>query len=147
MQHNRWVNEQGVFIVNRSMLWGVLAMLSLGGLVTSQAQEIGDATEKTILALEGQWIKSQKTNNPDLLAPLWADQFVNTDSNGNVRNKVETLALERATKYSSADYPELNVTVIGSTAIATSIWKGEYIDESGKAVNSHSRWTDTWVKM
>ena len=130
--------------MNRKLLWGVFALLSLGSAAASRAQE---TAEKTILALEAQWIQSQKTNNPDLLAPLLADKFVNTDSNGNVRNKNETLALERATKYSSADYPQLKVTVFGDTAIATSVWKGEYIDDSGKAASSHSRWTDTWVKM
>ena len=92
-------------------------------------------------------MQSQTTNNPDLLAPLLADKFVNTNADGKVRNKAETLAAEKATKYSSAEYPELKVTVFGDTAIATSVWKGEYTDESGKPAKSHSRWTDTWVKM
>jgi ketosteroid isomerase-like protein len=33
------------------------------------------------------------------------------------------------------------------TAIATGGFKGQGTDESGKAFNTHSRWTDTWVKM
>ena len=126
----------------------VSARFALAGSASlSQAQQASGATEKAILALEKQWIQSQKTNNPDLLAPLLADKFVNTSTDGKVRNKAETLAEEKATKYSSAEYPELKVTVFGDTAIATSVWKGQYTDESGKPVNSHSRWTDTWVKM
>lgn len=144
---HRWVEHKKGNPMTRHLLWTVFALLSLGSVPASQAGETSDATEKSILALEAQWIRSQKTNNPDLLAPLLADKFVNTDTQGNVRNKNETLALERASKYSSAEYPELKVIVFGDTAIATSVWKGEYIDDSGKAVSSHSRWTDTWVKM
>ena len=122
-------------------------MLSLGNVSSSQAQDASGATEKAILALESQWIQSQTTNNPALLAPLLADRFINTGTDGKVRNRAETLVTEKATKYSSAEYPELKVTVFGDTAIATSVWRGQYTDESGKPVNSHSRWTDTWVKM
>ena len=43
----------------------------------SQAQTTG-GTEKAVAALEEQWLQSQKTNNPDLVAPLLADKFVST---------------------------------------------------------------------
>lgn len=133
--------------MNRTWLWYGLALVALANASFSQAQQVSDATEKAVLALENQWIESQKSNNPDLLAPLLADKFVNTGTDGKTRNKAETLAAERATRYSSAEYPELNVRVFGDTAIATSVWRGRYTDESGMLVNSHSRWTDTWVKM
>ena len=133
--------------MKRTWLWCVFALLSLGSASLSQAQQASGATEKAVVALEKQWMQSQKTNNPDLLAPLLADKYVETDTDGKVRNKAETLANERATKYSSVEYQDLKVTVFGDTAIATSVWKGQYTDESGKPVNSHSRWTDTWVKM
>ena len=133
--------------MKKPWLWCVFALLSLGSASLSQAEQASGATEKAVLALENQWIQSQKTNNPDLLAPLLADKFVDTSTDGKVRNKAETLAAERATKYSSSEYRITKVTVFGDTAIATSVWKGQYTDESGKPVNSHSRWTDTWVKM
>ena len=76
-----------------------------------------------------------------------ADKYVETDQDGKVRNKAETLASAKATKYSSVEFQDMKVTVFGDTAIATAAWKGKYTDESGKTVNSHSRWTDTWIKM
>lgn len=122
-------------------------MLSLVSASLSQAQPASGATEKAVLALENQWMQSQKTNNPDLVAPLLADKFVETSGEGKVRNRTESLANAKATKYSNVEYQDMKVTVYGDTAIATGGFKGQGTDESGKPFNSHSRWTDTWVKM
>ena len=62
-------------------------------------------------------------------------------------NKAELVASARATKFSSVEYQDIKVTVFGDTAIATGGFKGQGTDESGKSFNTHSRWTDTWVKM
>lgn len=133
--------------MKRIWLWCLLAMLSLGSASLSQAQQASDATEKAILALEDQWAQSQKTNNRDLLDPLLADKFVETTDDGKVRNKAESMAIAKATKYSSVEYQDVKVTVFGDAAIATGAFKGQGTDESGKPFNVHSRWTDTWVKM
>ena len=60
--------------------WCLLAMASVAGSAWSQAHSSSGATEKAIAALENTWLQSQKTNNPDLVAPLLADKFVSTDS-------------------------------------------------------------------
>lgn len=133
--------------MKRTLLWCLLPLLSLANASLSLAQQSNDEAEKAFLALEKQWMQSQKTNNPDLLAPLLADKFVYTSTDGKVRNKAEVLAGEKATKYSSVEYPELKVTVFGDTAIATIVSKSQFSDESGKPAKSHSRWTDTWVRM
>ncbi len=133
--------------MKRTWLWCLLALLSLGNASLSQAQQPSGAIEKAVAALENQWMQSQKTNNPDLVAPLLADRFSNTSSDGKVSNKTESLASAKATKYSSVEYEDVKVTVFGDTAIATGGFKGQGTDESGKPFNSHSRWTDTWVKM
>ena len=133
--------------MKRTWLWCVVALLSLGSASFAQAQQATSATEKAVLALENQWLQALKTNNPDLLVPLLADKYVGTDTQGKVRNKSETLSAERAIKYSSSEIQDVNVTVFGDTAIATGVSKSQYTDETGKPVNSHSRWTDTWVKM
>lgn len=133
--------------MKRISLYFLLALLSLGSSSLSQAQQPSSATEKAILALENQWMQSQKTNNPDLLASVLADKFVETSGEGKVRNKAESLANAKATKFSSVEYQDIKVTVFGDTAIATGSFKGQGTDESGKAFNTHSRWTDTFVKM
>jgi len=45
-------------------------LFSLASATVLQAQQTSGATEKAIIELENQWLQSQKTNNPDLLAPL-----------------------------------------------------------------------------
>ena len=113
----------------------------------SQAQQAAGDTEKAVAALENQWLQSQKTNNPDLVAPLLADKFVSTGGDGKVENKSESLAEAKTRKYSSADYENVKVTVFGDTAIAIGAFKGEGTEASGKPFKEHERWTDTWVKM
>ena len=122
----------------------LICSLGLLLLVTAAWSQTG--TEKAVAALEQQWLQSNQTNNPDLLAPLLADKFVNTSSEGKVTGKSETLAEGKNTKWESAEYEDLKVTVFGDTAIATGVFKGKGT-RSGKPFDEHERWTDTWVKM
>jgi hypothetical protein len=105
------------------------------------------ATEKAVAALEQQWLKAQQTSNPDLLEPLLADRFIETTSDGKLMSKAEALAGTKASKYESAEYTDVKVSVFGNTAIATGEFKGKGTDETGKPIDSPERWTDTWVKM
>jgi hypothetical protein len=132
--------------MNRIWAACLIALLSLGGAVLSQSQS-SDGTEKAIAALAQQWLKSQKTNNPELVGPLLADKFTNTSADGKVTDRTATLANAKATKYESADYEDVKVIVFGDTAIAIGGFVGKGTDASGKAFNSHERFTDTWVKM
>ncbi len=128
-------------------MWSALGLLSLGTAAWAQVQPAGGATEKAIAALEHQWLQSQQTNNPELLAPLLADKIVGTGADGKVANREQMLAEAKGRKYSSADYENVQVTVFGDAAIATGGYRGKGIDASGKAFDEHERWTDTWVKM
>jgi ketosteroid isomerase-like protein len=128
-------------------MWCLIGLLSVGSAAWSQAQQTSGGTDKAIAALENQWLQSQKTNNPDLVAPLLADKFVSTGSDGKVLYKAAALADAKARKYASAEYENVQVTVFGDTAIATGGYKGKGTDASGKPFDEHERWTDTWVKM
>jgi ketosteroid isomerase-like protein len=132
---------------NYTKAWYLIALLSLGGAVSSQAQQTSGGAEQAVAALENRWLQSYKTNNPDLVSPLLADKFVSTGADGKVMNKAESLADAKATKNASADYENLKVTVFGGTAIATGGYKGKGTDPSGKAFEVHLQWTDTWVRM
>jgi hypothetical protein len=132
--------------MKRTLLWCLLGFVLLVSAAWSKAQKSGGA-EQAVAALEQQWLQSQKTNNPDLFTPLLADKFVNTNSEGKVTGKAETLATARATKYTSAEYEDVKVTVFGDVAIATGGFKGKGTDASGKPFDEHERFTDTWVKM
>jgi len=124
-------------------LFGVLA---LAGTAWAQAQQGDDTSEKAVAALENQWLESQKTNNPDLVAPLLADKFVSTSAEGKLQSKAEMLAATRKRKYTSVEYNDVHVTGFGNTAIATGVYKGKGTD-TGKPFDETERWTDTWVKM
>ena len=131
--------------MNRTWMWCLIGFFSLGSAAWSTAQTGG--TEKAVAALEQQWLQSQKTNNPDLVAPLLADQFVATGNDGKVTGKAESLARDKGIQYDSIDYEDVKVTVFGDTAIATGGSKAKGTDEKGKPLDEHVRWTDTWVKM
>jgi ketosteroid isomerase-like protein len=122
-----------------------LTLILVATVAWSQASKGGGA-EQAVMSLEQQWLQSQKTNNPDLIAPHLADKFVMTVTEGKVIDKAEYLKLSKARKYSSAEYKDLKVTVFGDTAIATGVYKGKGI-ASGKPFDETERFTDTWVKM
>ena len=132
--------------MKRTLIWFLVGSVLLVSAARSPAQKSG-GTEQAVGALEQQWLQSQKTNNPGLLAPLLADKVVSTSSDGKVEGKAEMLARAKSTKYSSAEYTDMKVTVFGDTAIATGGFKGKGTDESGKSFDEDERWTDTWVKM
>jgi ketosteroid isomerase-like protein len=128
---------------------GILCLVGLILLVAtawSQSNQTG-GLEQAVAAREQQWLQSQKANNPELLIPLLADDFVSTSSDGKVTGKAGMLATAKSMKWSSVDYDDVKVKVFGDTAIATGGFKGKGTDASGKPISLNERWTDTWVKM
>jgi uncharacterized protein (TIGR02246 family) len=106
------------------------------------------ADEQAVTAAEHQWLKSQQTNNAELLAPLLADKVVETSATGKVyAGKEAVLADAKTDTWSSVDYTDLKVTVFGHTAIATGTFVGKGKDASGKPLDERVRFTDTWLKM
>jgi len=61
-------------------MWCVIALLSIGNTAWSQGKMSSSETEKAVAALEQQWLKAQKTNNPDLVAPLLSDKIIGTSN-------------------------------------------------------------------
>jgi ketosteroid isomerase-like protein len=132
--------------MKRIVMWCLIGLVLLVSTVRSEAQTTS-GTEKAVAALEEQWLQSQKTNNPELTAPLLADKFVDTSSDGKVMGKAEFLATQKSIKWSSAENTDVKVMVFGNTAIATGTEKWKGTDASGQALDENERWTDTWVKM
>jgi len=132
--------------MKRTVRWCFLGLFVLTSAVWSQVQKTA-GTEQAVAALEQKWLQSQKTNNPDLVAPLLADNYVNTSPDGEVSDKATFLALSKTIKFDSVEYENLKVTAFGDTAIAMGkvIYKGT--DPTGKPLDVHERFTDTWVKM
>jgi ketosteroid isomerase-like protein len=129
-----------------TLIWCLISSILLVSAGTAQAQKSSE-TEKAIVALENEWEKAENTANPDLLAPLLADKFVNTSSDGKVTGKAEALEDLKSFVKGSASITSLKVVVFGSTAMAYGVGKAKVTDASGKITEMNEHWTDTWVKM
>lgn len=128
----------------RSQVWGSLVLVLIVGAAAQAAP--GGTAEQAVAAAEHQWLRSQQTNNVELLAPLLADKVVETSGEGKVlAGKDAVLAAAKSEKWSSAEYSDLKVTVFGDTAIATGTFTGKGTDAAGKPIDARARFTDTWV--
>src|SRR5271157_3958032 len=103
--------------MKRMLMCFILLLMALA----VQAQ-MGGGVEKAIASMEQQWTAAGKMSNPDGVAPLLADNFINEIS-------------------------DVKVTTFGNTAIATGAWRGKGTSSDGKPVDAHERWVDTWMKM
>jgi ketosteroid isomerase-like protein len=129
----------------RSLLWGSVALaMTMSGAAAQAATAAGAA--QAVITGEHQWLKAQQTNNAELLSPLLADRIVETEQDKVFVGKKAVLAEAKVEIWSSAEYPELKVTVFGRTAIAIGTFIGKETI-AGKPVNVRVRFTDTWVKM
>jgi ketosteroid isomerase-like protein len=121
-------------------------LINMVGVLLIATAAWSQSTEKSITALEQQWVQSQLTNNPDLLVPLLADNFITTSDDGKVTGKSETIASYKQTRWTSAEIMNVKVVVYGDTAIAIGTYKGKG-SKNGKSFQAHEQWTDTWIKM
>ena len=128
----------------KSLALGAIAL----GMFTSGAVALAaDADDQAVAAAEHQWLKSQQTNNVELLAPLLDDKVVETNEEGKlIVGKNAVVAEAKATVWKSAEYTDEKVTVFDHTAIATGTFTGKGT-AAGKPIDARTRYTDTWVKM
>jgi len=122
------------------------AIICVVGLLVLATAAWSQNIEKAIADLEDQWLQSQKSNNPDLLAPLLADKFITTSDNGKVTGKSEVITSYQLTRWTSAENTNVKVVGYGDTAIAIGTYKGKG-SKNGKPFKAHEQWTDTWIKM
>jgi uncharacterized protein (TIGR02246 family) len=101
----------------------------------------------SITHLEQAWADAQKAGDAANVAPLLADNFINTDVDGNRSGKSELLSNLKGGKWEQNEISDVKVSVYGDTAIATGAWAGKGVDGDGTKVDRRERWTDTWVKM
>src|SRR5690349_4117612 len=103
----------------------VLGLLSMATVTWAQGSPAAGATDKAIVGLEEKWLQAEKTNNPALVDPLLASDFMGTSRDGKVQTKADILKDTKTTKWESAGYEAVKVKTFGSTAIATGIFKGK----------------------
>lgn len=123
-----------------------LAMLAMSVASHAQMSKTNEVQE-TVTKMEQQWTADSKAGNVDAIAPILADNFVNMDADGTVHGKADTLARMKGAKWQVNEISDVKVTVFGTTAIATGAWQGKGTTSDGKAVDTHERWVDTWMKI
>lgn len=132
--------------MHRSLVLICLLTFAAAAALPAKAQNSPDI-EKSIADLESKWAEAQKTGKPDDVAPLLADGFVNTDTDGKVSGKDSLLANLKGGKWEHNGISDVKVIVFGHVAIATGAWAGKGVDGDGTKIDRHERWTDTWVRM
>ncbi len=130
-------------------------LLLIAGMAFAQQQESAMASPNTRMTsnvdqqlkdMENKWAKASLSGDTNSLAPMLADDFVNLDSDGSMRNKTETLDRTKKSKMEMSQLSDMQVTQHGDTAIVTGTWTGKGTSADGKPIDAKERWTDTWVK-
>jgi ketosteroid isomerase-like protein len=103
--------------------------------------------EKTLMDLEGQWVKAALASKGEALAPLLATDFVSIQSDGTAQTKAEYVAMTNKGKWQVSEVSDMNVQVHGDSAVVTGTWTGKGTDGMGRAVDTRERFADTWVKV
>ncbi len=105
------------------------------------------SVQSDILAQEKAWNKAELNHDPAALAKLLADEFVLTEPDGSVLDKLEEVAFTADAKahFEIEESSNLKVQVYSDAAVVTGAYyeKGTY---HGKPFEHRGRFTDTWVR-
>ena len=102
--------------------------------------------EKAVSDLEYQWAEAQRLGKADVVGPMLAETFTNTDVDGETYGKPRLLSNLKGGKWEVNGISDVEVKVYGDAAVATGSWKGKGVDGDGTRIDRTERWTDTWVK-
>lgn len=129
--------------MKKVLLCSVLIMAAL----TVQAQ-MGGGAEKAIADMEHQWASAIKMGNPDAIAPMLAENFIQVNRDGSMRSKPQLLGTIKGSKWEINEISDVKVIMSGNNAaIATGTWQGKGTTGTGAAIDARERWVDTWLKM
>jgi len=125
----------------------LLVLLVLVSTTYLQAQKNSDLESK-LVAMENAWNLAQKDHDARALDALVADNFVNTDYEGQVMTKAQFLADAKDTsyKFESVGNTDVSIFVYGTTAVVAGTYHTTGTHK-GKPFDSHGRFTDTWVQI
>ena len=125
------------------ILGGILAVMLVALALPAQPS----IAETAVFDLEYQWAEAQRLGKADVVGPMLADNFVNTDADGVTYGKAQLLSNLKGGKWEENGISDVKVRVYGDAGVATGSWKGKGVDGDGMDIDRSERWTDTWVKM
>jgi ketosteroid isomerase-like protein len=122
-----------------------LVVLAFGVAILAQTQ--AESVEQELIKLEKEWGNALVNRGVAFLDGIFADDYIGTDSEGNVLTRAQEMASVRSGDYVliSMVLDDIRVHVYGDTAVyfGRSTDKAQY---KSKDVSGQYRWTDTWVK-
>jgi ketosteroid isomerase-like protein len=123
-----------------------VVVLVFGVAILAQTQT--ESVEQELIKLEKGWLDAMLKKDIAFLDRIIADDFTDTDPEGNVSTKAQGLAKFKSGEYVliSGVIDDIKVRVYGDTAVVTgrSTQKAQY---KGKESTGQYQWTDTWVKL
>lgn len=128
----------------------LLALLCLSCLATTvlgqNPSDDSHATESKLIALENIWNQAQLHRDSGALEALLADNFTNTEWDGEITDRAQFLADIRKPHYrpTLATIQDVKVSLFSSMAILTGTYHTKGTSE-GKPYEHYGRFTDTWV--
>src|SRR6266404_5847465 len=99
-------------------------------------------TAEALISIEHRWAKALEGKDADAVACLLAPEFMDSDPDGNLRDRLQTLAAIAQRKPGSNQLDELKVAISGDTAVVHGI--NRVLDAQGKE-RARVRFTDTFV--
>jgi ketosteroid isomerase-like protein len=112
------------------------------------AQQNKAADEGALRAIEEKWDAASVKGDTAALSAIFADTFVSTSTEGQLRTKAEVLARLKSgeVKYQTAKVDDLKISIYGDAAVVTGRWRGKFV-EKGKAMDETERFTDTFIRQ
>jgi ketosteroid isomerase-like protein len=105
------------------------------------------SVEQELITLEKRWNDSWVKRDPAFLDRILADDYIETDPDGDMATKAEELALVRSTEttITAVMADDFMVRVYGDAAVVTfRLTFKKPVD--GKEMTGQERFTDTWIK-
>lgn len=131
--------------MKRSAIAISVAVLFLGVTIVAQTQT--ESVEQELIKIENGWVEAELKKDVALLDRILADDFTDTDSEGNVMTKAQDLEVLKSGAYvgTSMVLDNIKVRVYGEAAVVTgrNTIKGQY---KGKDVSVQRQWTDTFIR-
>jgi len=125
----------------------VVVVLVLAGAVSAQTPAQPKSVEQELIKIEKGWGEAYLKKDIALLDRILADDYMQTDSEGNFITKAQDLADLKSGAYVETSGVQENVKarVYGDAAVVTgrSTVKAQY---KGKDASGQFQWTDTFIK-
>ena len=136
----------------KKLLIGIVIFITTLQLVAAQTTSAktnqNNKTEQELLKANQEYDTALLRGDAAALDRLYADEFVYTNPDGEIRDKAQQLAFTRSgdLKFQSAQSSDVKVRVYGKTAVMTGRFnaKGTF---KGENIDVRERYTAVWVKQ